>query len=39
MICPDCENEMSFFGITEDGDYKYYCERCHKIEFENRRKK
>lgn len=39
MICPDCGNKMSFFGITERGDRKYYCEKCYKIGFENRRRK
>jgi ribosomal protein S27AE len=39
MICPNCGNKMSFFGITERGNRKYYCGECHKIEFKNGRRK
>jgi len=39
MICSNCKNKMSFFGITERGNRKYYCNKCYKIEFKNRRGK
>lgn len=39
MMCPICRNIMSLFGVTERGEHKYYCNKCYKIEFEDRRRK
>jgi len=38
MKCPNCGSEMEMFGILESGMYKYYCIKCHRIEFKDRRK-
>ena len=39
MICPNCGNKMEILGITENGTYKYYCNKCHKIKLKDRRGK
>jgi len=38
MICPNCGNKMEMFGILESGMYKYYCTKCYRIEFKDRKK-
>lgn len=39
MVCPNCKNKMTLFGITERGEYKYYCNKCTRIEIERKDKK
>jgi hypothetical protein len=36
MKCPKCGTEMEMFGVTENGQYKYYCKKCHIIELKER---
>jgi len=30
MKCNKCNVKMEMFGVTERGEYKYCCNRCHK---------
>ena len=39
MICPKCKLPMAFFGVTEKGEDKYYCNECHRIEIDTERKR
>jgi len=39
MTCPNCGSKMELFGVLESGAYKYYCEKCYKIEIRDGRKK
>lgn len=32
VICPDCGHQMVVFGVSEKGEYKYYCNECNRIE-------
>lgn len=39
MICPKCKLPMAFFGVSDKGEDKYYCNECKHIAFVHDKKR
>jgi len=39
MKCPHCGKNMTLFGVTDKGVFKYVCNMCARIEIKTEKKK
>lgn len=33
--CEKCKEQLEFIGVTEEGKYKYFCNKCYKLIMKN----